>query len=139
MTRRLYAIMVAACVFGLGACSDGTTSEQQNTGGTASGKAVDVKVLRWAPHSTTVGQGFNEQANGKSSIWFEISGLDGAEKYEVWFGSMQLSDVFFTPGKIGSAIVPASLLERPGKFSVYILSRPSGAKYALGTFEVLPK
>jgi hypothetical protein len=128
----------AICIFAVAGCSDRDSSGQPPKTTAAQPAPPELKVLRWAPHSTTAGKGFNKQANGASSIWFELSGVDPQSKYEVWFGETQLTDVYLTPGKVGSAVVPNSVFEKPGKVTVYVLAKPSGTKVELGTFEVLP-
>jgi hypothetical protein len=59
---------------------------------------------------------------------------------KVWFGEIQLTDVYLTPGKVGSAVVPNSAFEKPCEVTVcvYVLAKPTGTKVELGTFEVLP-
>jgi len=126
------------CFFSVAACSDRGSSDQTPKTTAAQSTPSELKVVRWAPHSTAAGKGFNQQANGASSIWFELSGVDSQSKYEVWFGETQLTDVYLTPGKVGSAVVPNSAFEKPGKVTVYVLAKPSGTKVELGTFEVLP-
>lgn len=97
-----------------------------------------VKVLNWGPQFTKAGQGFAVQKSGNSALWFEQRGVHSADSAEVWFDQTRLPGMAIKPNEGGSAEVPAQLLAKPGRYSVYLKLLPGGEKVELGTFEVTP-
>ncbi|MFN6169507.1 MAG: hypothetical protein ACK46J_05650, partial [Burkholderiales bacterium] len=55
---------------------------------------------------------------------------------EVWYGNQRLQEASLVSYKGGSALVPQSAIANVGKFPVYLLHKPSGTKYEIGTFAV---
>lgn len=101
--------------------------------------AQNVVVENWGPQRTFAGEGFNIQANGESSIWFDAARLKSDRNYEVWFGEALLSDVSIAAGKVGSAIVPKEFFVKAGLVPIYLTDALAGEKYFVGNFEVISK
>lgn len=101
--------------------------------------APAVQVLNWGPKVTVAGQGFSVQSGGNSAIWFEQRGIGNAQMVEVWFADRKLEGMAITPDQGGSAEVPPDLIAKPGKYPVYLVIKPEGARIDLGTFEVTDK
>jgi len=127
----------AAFLFALSACTD-EKPEPPPKKDQVPAPATE-KAVQWGPQSTIVGEGFNVQPNGDSSIWFDLGDVSANNKYEVWFGDTRLIDVYWTPGKVGSALVPSSSLRKSGEFPVFIISKPDEKKYVLGIFKITQK
>jgi hypothetical protein len=58
---------------------------------------------------------------------------------EVWYGNQRLQDISLVSYKGGNALIPQSAIANVGKFPVYMVHKPSGTKYEIGTFEVTAK
>lgn len=101
-------------------------------------EAPAVKVLNWGPQFTKAGQGFAVQKSGNSALWFEQRGVHSADSAEVWFDQTRLPGMAIKPNEGGSAEVPSNLLEKPGRYPVYLKLLPGGQRVDLGTFEVTP-
>jgi hypothetical protein len=95
-----------------------------------------AQVVNWGPKGTAAGKGFSVQSNGNSAIWFEAPGIGNANTVEVWFGDRKLEGMAITPGKGGSAEVPPELITKAGRYPIYLVMKPSGARVDVGTFEV---
>lgn len=95
-----------------------------------------LKVTKWGPESTVKGQVFYKQANGQSALWWEADGWINPKAMEVWYGNQRLQEASLVSYKGGSALVPQSAIANVGKFPVYLLHKPSGTKYEIGTFAV---
>jgi hypothetical protein len=98
-----------------------------------------LKVTKWGPNSTVRGQVFNKQSNGQSALWWEADGWINPKSMEVWYGNQRLQDISLVSYKGGNALIPQSAIANVGKFPVYMVHKPSGTKYEIGTFEVTAK
>jgi hypothetical protein len=120
----------------LGGCSE--KKEASPVPETSQAAEANLQITKWGPQSTKVGQGFNVQPSGESALWFEAPAIGGLHTYEVWFGDTKLENVSIVQNKGGSALVPSKLLAQAGKYPVYIIAKPAGTKYEVGTLEILP-
>lgn len=134
----------ALALIGLAGCSD-PTSPPMAVPAVATPPALTVqsptpvvKVMNWGPQFTKAGQGFAVQKSGNSALWFEQRGVHSADSAEVWFDQTRLPGMAIKPNEGGSAEVPAQLLAKPGRYSVYLKLLPGGEKVEIGTFEVTP-
>lgn len=126
--------LILALVLGVSACNDAP----QKATPAAAEATPDVTILKWGPQGTKAGQTFSVQPTGNSALWFEQRGIHSAESVEVWFDQTQLKGMAITPNVGGSAEVPASLLEKPGKYPLYLIIKPQNKRIDIGIFEVTP-
>lgn len=134
--KALFAMVVAGVA--LTGCSDRKEAPVAPKAEAARPAAPAIQVPNWGPKATAAGQGFSVQSSGNSAIWFEQRGIGNAQMVEVWFADRKLEGVAIEPDKGGSAEVPATLIAKPGKYPVYLVTKPEGTRVELGTFEVTP-
>lgn len=94
-----------------------------------------IQISYWGPKSTPAGKGFNVQPTGYSALWFEWKGI-GNNTVEVWLGDHKLERPVVDPERAGSAEIAPEWIAKPGRFPLYLIVKPSGARVDIGTFEV---
>jgi hypothetical protein len=96
----------------------------------------NIKILKWGPDTTTLGQEFNKQPNGISAIWFSMTGEIYPGTVEAWFGNFKLSNAVIESDKGGAMQIPTVLLQKAGEYPVYLIHVPSQKRFEVGTFKV---
>jgi hypothetical protein len=132
-------VVIAMAGIALSGCSDKKDMPSASKAEAVQPVAPAIQVLNWGPRATAARMGFSVQKNGNSAIWFEARGIGNADMVEVWFADRKLDGMAIKPGEGGSAEVPAELLAKPGKYPVYLVTKPEGTRVELGVFEVTEK
>lgn len=95
-----------------------------------------LKINRWGPEDTKVGEVPNKQPDGKMGIWIDVSSTEGIGEVQVLFGGKSM--VTAIEPKLITAGVPAQELSTAGNKKVEIQSLETGETIAVGTFKVNP-
>lgn len=139
MSVKSQVVAGAVCVLMLCACSEQKAPADSKPAPSASAPvlvAAEVKIAQWGPNTTKVGQGFAQQANGNSALWFEQKGIFSPDGVEVWLGNNKLDNLIITPDSLGTVEVSPALLKVPGRFPLYLVVKADGKKIQIGEFEV---
>ena len=100
--------------------------------------AAELKLGNWGPQETPAGTPFNQQPNGKSGLWIEVTGLDLNAGAQVMFGDQPLDDVTVSD-KLVTAAIPPALLQAAGDRKVVVIENGSKRQLPVGTFKVTVK
>lgn len=96
----------------------------------------NIKVNKWGPQLTLVGQAFNKQPSGLSAIWFEMAGEVVADSIEARFGDKKISNLVIASNKGGAVLIPSNLLDKAGEYPVYLIHTPSNTRFDIGQFTI---
>jgi hypothetical protein len=98
--------------------------------------AEPLVVLDYGPRSATVGQGFNVQPNGKSSMWFKIQG--GGEPMVVMFGGERLPGFWDARKGLVTVAIPRDQVAKGGQREIRLCDLLRDICSASIHFPVLP-
>lgn len=96
----------------------------------------NIKVNKWGPKSTVVGQAFNKQPNGLSAIWFDMAGEVVADSIEARFGDNKIGNLVIASNKGGAVLIPSNLLGKPGEYPVFLIHTPTKTRFDIGQFAI---
>ena len=133
---RTLAILGALAALTLTGCND--NSAEQAKPQAAAKPAAELKLGNWGPQETPAGTPFNQQPNGKSGLWIEVTGLDLTAGAQVVFGDQPLDDVTVSD-KLVTAAIPPALLQAAGDRKVVVIENGSKRQLPVGTFKVTTK
>ena len=133
---RTLAILGALAALTLTGCND--NSAEQAKPQAAAKPAAELKLGNWGPQETPAGTPFNQQPNGKSGLWIEVTGLDLNAGAQVMFGDQPLDDVTVSD-KLVTAAIPPALLQAAGDRKVVVIENGSKRQLPVGTFKVTVK
>ena len=133
---RTLAILGALAALTLTGCND--NSAEQAKPQAATKPAAELKLGNWGPQETPAGTPFNQQPNGKSGLWIEVTGLDLNAGAQVMFGDQPLDDVTVSD-KLVTAAIPPALLQAAGDRKVVVIENGSKRQLPVGTFKVTAK
>lgn len=133
---RTLAILGALAALTLTGCND--NSAEQAKPQAATKPAAELKLGNWGPQETPAGTPFNQQPNGKSGLWIEVTGLDLTAGAQVVFGDQPLDDVTVSD-KLVTAAIPPALLQAAGDRKVVVIENGSKRQLPVGTFKVTAK
>ena len=133
---RTLAILGALAALTLTGCND--NSAEQAKPQAATKPAAELKLGNWGPQETPAGTPFNQQPNGKSGLWIEVTGLDLNAGAQVMFGDQPLDDVTVSD-KLVTAAIPPALLQAAGDRKVVVIENGSKRQLPVGTFKVTVK
>ena len=133
---RTLAILGALAALTLTGCND--NSAEQAKPQAAAKPAAELKLGNWGPQETPAGTPFNQQPNGKSGLWIEVTGLDLTAGAQVVFGDQPLDDVTVSD-KLVTAAIPPALLQAAGDRKVVVIENGSKRQLPVGTFKVTVK
>jgi hypothetical protein len=94
-----------------------------------------LTVVQWGAQDAKVGEGFNQQPDGSSGLWFELSQALPPVEVTGTFGDKPLLGVV-SSGKIVTATVPTSYLAAPGSYPIELVVPSTGARISVGSFTV---
>lgn len=129
----LIALAVSACSGQNSApAADIVTPAQPAEAATTAAEAAALQVVTWGPDKITAGQAFNQQPDGSSGLWFELSGpIHGQEVTATLDGKPLLGVV--VSDKVITAIVPADQIPGKGEHAVEIQLPNLGTTIQAGT------
>lgn len=133
---RPLAILSVIAAFTLTGCNDNSAEQAKQQA--AAKPAADMKLGNWGPQETPAGTPFNQQPNGKSGLWIEVTGLDLTAGAQVLFGDQPLDDVTVSDKLVTAAVAPA-LLQTAGDRKVVVVENGSKRQLPVGTFKVTAK
>lgn len=82
---------------------------------------MQVHIVQWGPIESTVGHGFNVQADGGSTLWLKLDGAP-AQSSVVIFDGHRLNTTVNQAAKTVAAGVPRRLLRNVGRKPIFIQS-----------------
>ena len=101
-----------------------------------------VKVERWGPRSSRIGEPFNVQPNGNSALWFRLRELDRNADYRIYVGSRPVhTTTKAKTGLITAGLTPSQvrrLGSTEGKLPIHLVV-PFRGKQLIGHFHVQPR
>lgn len=98
-------------------------------------KARFCKINKWGPNRAYVGKRFNEQADGRSALWFKT---ECAPKNLVILLNGEPMETTQHPDIITAALNVDHLLEGPGEYQIEFQDPETGDVKEIGVFRVLP-
>lgn len=105
-------------------------------------KIIDLKdvkppvLKRFGPEAVHAGQIFNRQPNGESAIWAETEHATPTTVFVL--NGVPLESGIQPDGKAASAVVPKSMYEKPGEYTLCLLDRKTNQKSNEVKFIVKP-
>ena len=130
---RTLAILGALAALTLTGCND--NSAEQAKPQAAAKPAAELKLGNWGPQETPAGTPFNQQSNGKSGIWIEVTGINVESGAQVMFGDRPLEDLAISDHLITGAI-PNELIQAAGDRAIVVIENGTNRKLTVGTFKV---
>ncbi len=108
----------------------GCSSSEPPSGGPAAdahaAKQGGLKLLKFGPTDIRAGQVFNKQPDGGSAIWANTE--NATPKTVLVLNDVRLKSAPRPDGKLVTAAVPASLYEKPGSYTLYLLDEKTNEK-----------
>lgn len=133
--RKLIILCAVLSFFALAGCGDQSAEPGKQS---SSHSVAELKAGNWGPQETVAGTPANQQPNGKSAIWIEVTGLNTGVETQVLFGGQPMEDVTASD-KLVTAAIPAALLQNPGDLAIIVVEGGSQRKLNVGTFKITPK
>ena len=90
------------------------------TATTTAAEAATLKVTRWGPSKARAGEPFNQQPDGRSSLWFELSGPIEQQKVTATLAGKPLAGVVVNKNVV-TALVPDGYVTGKGEYPIEIL------------------
>ena len=104
--------------------------------------AIVAELKRWGPRSSKVGEPFNVQPNGNSTLWFQFVKLDRHADYKIYIGSRAIpTSMVADRNLITAGVTPKHarlIVSTAGNIPIHLV-HPFRGKQLIGHFHVQPR